>query len=216
MKKATLASVVTAALLSASAMAADVNTLNGPDLANEGIEIYGFDYGGNGCPEGTASALMTPDYSKISMFFDAYSADSTYGNTGRVRKSCNLGISVKVPHGLTVALVGLQYRGYIDNEPGAFTSLQADYFFAGERVGARLRKEWLDEDYPITEDFLVDDSFHIGSIVWSPCGEDAIIRANTSIRAYQGPDEGKAEIQLDTVDVSSKIEYQLQWDSCDM
>ncbi|ABC32377.1 conserved hypothetical protein [Hahella chejuensis KCTC 2396] len=214
MKKGIMAALTAAAFFSGGATADNALLTTQPNLINEDIEIYDFAYGGSGCPSGSASAVMSPDYSKISMFFDQYTADSTTTDSGRVRKSCNLGVAVRVPHGLTVALVALDYRGYVDNAPGAYASLQANYFFAGESVGSRLNKEWIDPENPIVEDFLVEDNFRIGSISWSPCGEDAIIRANTSIKAYKAADGGKAEIQLDTVDASSKIEYQLQWDTC--
>lgn len=216
MKKSILTSFITAAILSTGLTASELTTIpNTPEPDLEDVIIYDFGYGGTGCPTDTVNAVITPDKKTISMFFDQYYADSTMSNTGRDRKSCNLGVAVKVPHGLTVALVELDYRGYVDNSAGARSELNASYFFAGEPAGSRLKEIWYDPDFPITEDFFIEDQFEVGTIVWSPCGEDAIIRANTSLRAFQGPNADPAFVQVDTTDTKVSVQYQLQWKTCD-
>jgi hypothetical protein len=213
MNKKTLCSLIAAACLSGAAHGEIIDFSSG--LLTDDIYIYDFGYGGTGCPSDSVGAVMSPDFKKISMFFDQYIADSTLSNRGRARKSCNLGVAVRVPHGLSVSLVSLDYRGYVDNAPGAYASLQAEYFFAGQSVGGQLKKEWFDPDEEVVEDFVEEDEFELGTIVWSPCGEDAIIRANTSIKAYESAAGEPALIQVDTVDATAEVVYQLQWKTCD-
>lgn len=182
---------------------------------SEEIYIYDMAYGGTGCPAGSVSAVMSANKQQISVFFDEYFADSSEGRRGRARKSCNVGLSVKVPHGLSVALVDLDYRGFVDVPAGGFASLDASYFFAGQTVGRSFHKEWGEADGPVVEDFVHEDAFEVGAIVWSECGTDAILRANTSLRANQPGDlSADTFIQLDTIDISSGMQYQLQWREC--
>jgi hypothetical protein len=82
-----------------------------PDVAIAGdeppdIEIIDADIGGNGCPMGTARAVLSEDKRTLSIIFDEYLAeDSEYA-------SCNIAVSLSVPEGITVALVDVDYRGY--------------------------------------------------------------------------------------------------------
>ena len=214
MKKAILFTVA-ASLASSYSLANESNNELKEILLNENIYIYDVAHGGNGCPDGSVDALLSPDHSTISVFFDQYYADSTESRRGRDRKSCNIGVSVKVPHGLSVALIELDYRGYVDLGAGAYGELSADYFFAGEPTGAELEKQWIDPDAALEEDFYIEDDYHAGSIVWGACGEDAILRTNTSLKAYEGPNEEPAYIQLDTIDTTASVLYQLQWKSCE-
>ncbi|MCP3940963.1 MAG: DUF4360 domain-containing protein [Desulfobacteraceae bacterium] len=177
--------------------------------------IYDFDYGGNGCPENTARAIMTPDHSQISIFFDEYIASSSESSTGRDRKSCSLGVSVHVPQGFSVALIELDYRGYVDVPPSAYASFNAEYFFAGENTGEHFSKVWSDDTKWIDEEFFLTDQFPAAAKVWSACGADTIIRANTSLKAYQSKTTDEhAYAQLDTIDVEANMVYQLQWKTC--
>ncbi|MCP4745223.1 MAG: DUF4360 domain-containing protein [Desulfobacteraceae bacterium] len=194
-----------------------VNGFAGEDRAiDDSIYIYDFAYGGNGCPQGSVDALMTSSYGYISVFFDEFYASSAESSSGRDRKSCNMGLSIHVPQGLTVALVQVDYRGHVDVPPGGYAEFMADYFFAGEITGASFSKEWYDSLKWIEDDFVVSDKFYTGAVVYGECGKDVIMRANTSIKAYEDESTGAdAYAAVDTADIGTSIIYQLKWKSCD-
>src|SRR4051812_18628969 len=89
-----------AALSATSAMADDISL---------GMPAYG----GNGCPQGTASAVLSPDRKSLSILFDQFQAEAgrTTGQTVD-RKSCNLAIPVHIPQGVSIALFKIDYRGF--------------------------------------------------------------------------------------------------------
>lgn len=185
-------------------------------LPVDDIYITDAAYGGTGCPQGTVNYVVSPDRDQISVFFDEYFAVSDADGGTRVRKSCNVGVGLHVPQGLSVALVAMDYRGYVYVPPGAKTQLRTDYFFAGYRTGVQFDHVWQDNLHYLDEDFNLRDQFYAGAIVWSPCGEDVIIRANTSIRAYSNDQHEASEIQVDSLDATAELVYRIQWRNCDV
>ena len=166
---------------------------------------------GNGCPAGTAQAVMTEDGSTISIFFDQYVAQ-TGAARGEERdyKSCNIAVPVHVPQGLSVALLDLDYRGYFNIPVGGKGTLSREYFFAGQR-GDRINPTVFTGDGEIS----VSDRLLAESLIWSRCGADVIVRANTSLLAER-PMNGtqQALVVIDTVDVSSSLQLHLSWKTC--
>ena len=77
-----------------------------------GLRLGTPEYGGTGCPAGSASAVLSPNEDTVSILFDNYVAEAG-GQTGRRfdRKSCAIGIPVQVPQGYSVAVFAVDYRG---------------------------------------------------------------------------------------------------------
>ncbi|MBF0443505.1 MAG: DUF4360 domain-containing protein [Oligoflexales bacterium] len=183
---------------------------------SNGAYIEGVAFGGNGCPQGTVNAIMNEDGSAISVFFDEYMADSSTNRYGMDRKSCNVGVTVHVPQGFSVALLELDYRGYVSVPYGGRAELTAEYFYAGQPVGTKVKEIWGTryKPAPIDTDFSFRDTFVGSTMTWSPCGQSVILRANTSIKANAGYEKARTYIQVDTVDTHAELIYLLQWRSC--
>jgi hypothetical protein len=177
-----------------------------PDVAIAGdeppdIEIIDADIGGNGCPMGTARAVLSEDKRTLSIIFDEYLAeDSEYA-------SCNIAVSLSVPEGITVALVDVDYRGYasVPDYPGRRARFRAEYFFAGDTGPVRQRTfhRGYDSNFMISHD--------ITGVVWAPCGAEVIARANTSIRTWGSG----TFLAVDTADVTTDgVTFYLDWNEC--
>lgn len=197
-------SIVTLALtLAARPAAAEVNQ-GIPD-----IQISGVIYGGNGCPQGTASVILSDDKTKFTILFDEYIAE-TEGTDWNVRKSCNLAVSLSIPAGYSVALLWIDYRGYALIPARGRGVLRAEYFFAGGRGPLYTRNfpRGFDDNYLFTD--------VVRGRIWSPCGEDVIARANTSIQAQKASrySEYDATVMVDSVDLRAGIEFHIDWRYC--
>ena len=98
----------------------------------QGIALGEPTYGGTGCPQGTANAVLSANATALSIFYDAYQAEAG-GPSGRTfdRKSCNLGIPVTVPSGFSVSVLAVDYRGFNGLPAGASSVFRVEYFFAG-------------------------------------------------------------------------------------
>ena len=184
---------------------------NSANAAPEDITLGIPGYGGNGCPAGTVSTVLSPDATSLSLIFDQYEV-SAGGETGRSfdRKSCNVAIPVHVPGGYSVGVLSVDYRGY-NHLPSSRSQsqFQVEYFFAGGR-GPTFRRTFngaLDSDYTITNEIVAE------SMVWSACGADVNLRTNASMR-LNSPTREEASATVDSEDVNAAVVYHLQWRRC--
>ncbi|MEO6394427.1 MAG: DUF4360 domain-containing protein [Devosia sp.] len=178
--------------------------------AQDDISLGDPSTAGTGCPAGTVAASLTEDGKSLSIAFDSFVAEAG-GATNKTfdRKVCNVSIPVHVPQGLSISVLGIDYRGYNNIPAGANTQFNVEYFFAGVR-GPTFQKTFtgvLDDVYTIHNELTAQ------SIVWSKCGADVILRTNPSIRVTTKQNK-QAIATVDSEDVSAAIIYSLQWKSC--
>lgn len=168
-------------------------------------------YGGNGCPAGSASVTLSPDYSALSILFDSYMAEAG-GNSYRTldRKSCNIAIPVHVPQGYSVSLFRIDYRGFASIPQGGRGAFRAEYFWAGIRGPDFL----VSRTEPYSGNFTLTDELEATSVVWSRCGQSITLRVNTSAEIATNQFNDQAMLTIDSADVSSGLIYHLQWKRC--
>ena len=192
----TLVSVL--ALVSSTAAFADTIQLGSPS------------YGGTGCPAGSASVSLSPDNSAISILFDQYVVEAG-GAKAFDRKNCNIAVPVHVPQGYSVSVIAIDYRGFTQLPAGARASLNVNYFLAGQGRGVNSRKSFFG---PTSQDYVTSDRLGIEAIVWSGCGADTILRANTSMLVQSNQRKEQAMATVDSADIRSGLIYHVQWRTC--
>lgn len=185
------------ALVSTSALAADIR-LGNPE------------YGGTGCPAGSASVALSPDQKAISILFDQYVVEAG-GAKAFDRKNCNIAIPVHVPQGYSVAVMAIDYRGFVGLPYGARASLNVNYFLAGQGRGINTSKSFVGST---TQNYLKSDRLGIESVVWSGCGASTILRANTSMMVQSNSRREQAMATVDSADIESGLIYHIQWRQC--
>ncbi len=180
-------------------------------LAQQDIRLGEPAYGGNGCPIGTASVTLSPDQKSLSVLFDQYIAEAG-ASVGKTldRKSCNLAIPVHVPQGLSVSILAVDYRGFNSLPARAQSTFNVEYFFAGQR-GPAFQRTFMG---PLESDYLIRNNLIATAQVWSACGQDVILRTNTSITARTNPSRQDTLATVDSQDVSAALIYSLQWKRC--
>lgn len=183
------------------------DAFGGPD----GIRLGQPSYGGTGCPGGTAAATLSPDATSLSILFDAYQVEAG-GMTGRQtdRKSCNVAIPVTVPQGYSVSIIQIDYRGFNSLPYGAQSRFNVEYFFAGTQGPAFSR----DFFGATNEDFLINNQLRAEAVIWSACGAEPTLRANTSLMVQSNYQGEQALASVDSADVQASVVFQLQWKRC--
>lgn len=171
----------------------------GPAFAAPKVEILGADYGGTGCPAGSASVTVSPDGQEVSILFDKYIAEAP-SSTG-FRKTCNLTIPIKVPSGYQISLFTADYRGYV--APNTRGTLRAEYFFAGQRGPVFSRTLNGEQEYNVRHPLLAE--------TWSRCGDSVNVRANTSMIS-----RGRGIATVDSLDFARRggIIYHVKYRGC--
>lgn len=199
-----LNSLLKAALLSLTLTS--VLSVNAADDISIGMPAYG----GNGCPAGTASAVLSPDAKSLSLIFDQFIVEAGGASRSLERKSCNIAIPVHVPQGFSVSVVNVDYRGYVSLPAQASARLTAEYFLAGS-VGPRFDKMFIGRT---DTDYNFSNRLDINAQVWSPCGADTILRVNAAMLVKTNRYNDQATATVDSADFQTGILYQLQWKRC--
>jgi hypothetical protein len=163
------------------------------------------EYGGTGCPQGSATAALSPNGQAIAVLFDRYAVE-VGGPGGRPvgRASCNLAIPVEVPDGLSVAVFAVDLLGFNLLPEAVNSTVRVEYFFAG---GQGEPRETVFAG-PLQEDFWIRHPMAEEALVWSGCGEDVILRTNSSILLTAAGNE----IGMTTIEAA--VGYRLQWRTC--
>ncbi|MBK1990716.1 DUF4360 domain-containing protein [Sphaerospermopsis aphanizomenoides BCCUSP55] len=185
------------ALLAAATL---LTTSVAPAFANEKVQILGAEYGGNGCPEGSASVNVSPDGQELSILFDQFMA---LGNkSSEARKSCNMSIPIQVPQGFQISVYDADYRGYV--APATIGRLRAEYFFAGQRGPVFSRTFRGEIDYNVRDQLVT-----VGD-VWSRCGDSVNMRVNAAMTA-----SGQGMATVDSFDLAHRgLVYHVKYRKC--
>jgi hypothetical protein len=179
--------------------------------AQDRLRLGQPNYGGTGCPAGTASVTLSDDQQSMSILFDNFVTEAG-GNTGRVmdRKTCGVAIPVHVPQGYSVSIFQVDYRGYNLVPQGGSAQFTAEYFWAGVRgpVSRRTFYGPFDSNYTVTDKLLAT------ALIWSKCGQQVVLRSNPSMVIRTNARRDTAMGTVDSADISSAVVYHLQWKRC--
>lgn len=177
----------------------------------DGLRLGDPGYGGSGCPAGSASATLSPDQTSLSILFDQFAVEAG-GNTQKTvdRKSCNIAIPVHVPQGYSVSLFTVDYRGFNYLPYGARSSLNAEYFFAGQ-AGPRTARSFYGS---LNSNYLFSNQLSTEQLVWSPCGASTNLRINASMMVQTNSSRQQALATVDSADISSGLVFHIQWRRC--
>lgn len=197
-------------LTSSVLLLAATSTASAHNLGAVTIEKVG--YAGNGCPQGSAEVVLANDKKSVSVLFDDYVVEA--GGQGQrtfSRKKCDIAFGLKVPNGMSVALIDADYRGFADLPRRAKATFTRNYFFAGTR-GPRLKKRF---NGGFSDDFTISDKMGVMSRVYSSCGADVILRSKTAATVRTGRGQ-EAMMSVDSADLTSKtiFRYNFSWKKC--
>lgn len=168
-------------------------------------------YGGNGCPQGSASAALSPDRKTLSILFDQYQVEAGR-TTGRTvdRKSCNIAIPVHVPNGYSISLFKVDYRGFNSLPAGGSSKLNVNYFFAGQRGPTYSRAFYGQQN----QNYFLTNNIEAASLIWSPCGTDTNLRINSDLMVQTNGRQEQAFATVDSADIKSGLVYHIQFRRC--
>ena len=194
-------------LLASLSLLAAAGTVASTSAADD-IRLGQPGFGGNGCPQGTASATLSPDQKSLSILFDEYLVEAAPKKIAR--KNCNVAIPVHVPQGLSLSIIEVDYRGYNYLPKRAKSTFSAEYFFAGIK-GPTFKRTWKG---PVDADYKIDNDLGIKARVWSACGADVNLRVNSSMRVHNKNRHEEAMSTVDSADFKAGLVYHLAWKKC--
>lgn len=169
------------------------------------------EYGGTGCPAGTAAVALADDAKSLSILFDSFVVEAG-GTTGKQldRKTCNIAIPVHIPQGYSVSIFQIDYRGFNSLPYGAYSKFNVEYFFAGTR-GPDYERQF---NGRLEEDYLIRNAIAASAVSWSNCGQSVILRANTGMLVRTNTQRQQSIATVDSADVRAGLIFNLQWKRC--
>lgn len=175
------------------------------------VRLGNPEYGGTGCPAGSAAVAISPDAKALSILFDQFVVEAG-GSTGRVmeRKTCNVAVPVHVPQGYSVSIFQIDYRGFNSLPYGAYSRFNVEYFFAGTQ-GPGYEKQF---NGALEDDYLIRNNLVASAIAWSECGQSVILRANTAMLARTNSQRQSTYATVDSADITAGLVFNLQWKRC--
>lgn len=190
-----------------------LSLLTAPVFADwyDDVRLGNPEYGGTGCPAGSAAVALAPDAQSLSILFDQFVVEAGQG-TGRTleRKNCNIAVPVHVPQGYSVSIFQIDYRGFNSLPYGAYSRFNVEYFFAGTQ-GPSYEKQF---NGRLEDEFLIRNSLVASAVVWSACGDSVILRANTGLLVRTNSAQQPTYSSIDSVDVSAGLVFNLRWKRC--
>jgi hypothetical protein len=175
------------------------------------VRLGNPEYGGTGCPAGSAGVVIAPDAKSLSILFDQFEIEAG-GSSGKQleRKTCNIAVPVHIPQGFSVSIFQIDYRGFNSLPYGAYSRFNVEYFFAGT-AGPGYEKQF---NGSLVDDFLIRNALEASAVVWSECGKSVILRANTAMLVRTNDQFQSTYASVDSADVTAGLQFNLQWRRC--
>lgn len=172
---------------------------------------------GTGCKPGTWTAEISPDGKAFTVAFGEYEAMVEPGQAMAI-KDCTLSIGLHSPSGLSFAVSSFHYQGYaLLDSPSMSARQTAKYYFQGNPVPAQENRS--DMRGPFDDSYVFSDRLLTGDFVWSPCGVERNLNAQTRIVLRNNPRKtGSGYLNTTSVDgevrTPLRISFGLDWRRC--
>lgn len=191
---------------------------NADSEAVAGLLMHQPSYSGTGCPNGSATAVLSPDGKTLSVLFDSYVAEAgNHIGIARDAKGCQINIPFSVPAGYAVQVVKMDYRGFTALPAGSRSTFGAGFRFLeinGRTTAARrvLRANVMIG--PRSENFTLTSM--IPRSEFSPCGQNFVLAAESHLNVQSNRAGEQALSTVDSLDaVQTPVKYSLRWIRCE-
>lgn len=185
------------------------------DLPYSEIAINSATFSGLGCPGDKDRYVISADKKVITLLLDSYIAEAGEGTgASNSRVTCNMAISLNIPKGYRAMLINADFRGAVTlPDAGSLAEFKREYFFANGSSPI-LTDRW--DGALEAEDIQIFDRMSSYGGELSKCGEDVILRSNTSLYISVPDNAETSEIAIDSLDFkgSAQLDYRLNYVPC--
>ncbi len=174
-------------------------------------------YSGNGCPQGSATAVMSADGRTLSVLFDSYVVEAgQHVATTRDSKGCQINIPFLVPPGYSVQVVKMDYRGFTSLPAGSRSTFGAGFRFleinGRETNSPRVLRATVMQG-PKSENFILTSEIRGRSS--SPCGQNFVLAAESTLNVQSNRAGEQTLSTVDSLDaIQTPVVYSLRWQHC--
>lgn len=179
-------------------------------------KIKKFEYGGSGCPRGSAKTIVVSNLeSSVGYFqvvFNKYLAERGPGKSaGDSSKSCSLSLSVNHTPGYRFTMKSVEFDGFGDIASGAEGNFTVG--FKIPVVSPEMLKKSVGFPGPWSGDWSDGSSEMVFDHIYSDCSGDTLFVVDTFIR-LRGSRDKISEMGVDVSSGKLKQNIYLDWKKC--
>ena len=180
------------------------------------IQVQSIDYGGDGCPQGTVTTILSPDATTLTVLYDAFTA-RVGGGVGEERRSCNVTLRLKKPRLWSFSVDSVDFRGHIHLDHGVRAEQKVDFSSGPTRIGFNQSfgfQRWVG---PISQNYMLSTVRPLQGpqiLTCLPPRENTKIELKSSIRLAGGGGHRGGMMSVDSADGRLVQTYRLTWVSC--
>ncbi|EAS37206.1 uncharacterized protein CIMG_02560 [Coccidioides immitis RS] len=176
------------------------------------VHIVSVNYGGTGCPQGSARTVISDDRETITVIFDKYvAAIGPNVSLDESRKNCQLNLKLQYPGGYQYSVLGVDYRGYARLDRGIDGLQKSNYYYSGETNDFALSTHFTG---PTEGDYVLHDDSDQGSRNWSPCGSTRALNINSQVRLTSRDKNASGVLTNDSIDADFRQIFHIKWRKC--
>jgi hypothetical protein len=186
--------------------------------APQGAQITNVTMGGGGCSNSTASVILSPDGTELSVLFDNFILNANASNVNqknlRAETSCSVNVDMYIPYGYQMAFTGVDYRGYA-NIPNTAQGYHRLLFQMANTPVTSMREATARGPFDST--YFFSAAQKPGREVWTACGQTNVRLPLTSVLGVAYSIRGHypdAIISLDSQDMSMSNDLHIIWRRC--
>lgn len=156
-------------LLIASLFSISAFSQTPPSVQMEVVQI-----GGSGCPEGGATAILSPDLSTVSVLFDQLGTDVPPSSAPlRARVECTVTLAFKFEGKYRVGITGSDVRGFVAIPQAGRSRINIQHVSNNTRRAGEMGRMSLNRSFigPVQEDLFLQSDLR-GQPIWSWCGTE--------------------------------------------
>lgn len=181
------------------------------------VQIQSLTFAGNGCPAGSARAVLAPDASAITIMYDQFQAEVGAGRQ-MDRKKCDLILKFKKPKLYSFAIESADFRGFVHLERGARATQEVKLESGhGDLAKVNLNlglQSWLG---PVSENYILTAVKPHEGLKYLSClqpTKDGKLRVKSTVTVENGRNGAEGMIAVDSVDGRLVQRYKLRWMNC--
>lgn len=183
------------------------------------IRLQGYSAGGNGCPSGSVSVIMSPDGSEFSVLYDKLTVGVGPGKP-TAYASCEVDISLSKPFMMGFRIESADFRGFVSLAPGVVaeqrvklsSGLVKEIRNATADFGAQRWYGPTQENYILS---TVHPTSQLDVLSCVPLNKKTHIIIKTEIRMQQNRNpNGTGLLAVDSTDGKLIQRYHVRWENC--
>lgn len=190
-------------------------SLSALSYANDGAIIEAVKFSGNGCQEGEAMAVLSPDQQVLSLLFDNYIVEAGGdSNARRGYKECMVQMKMSVPENTQVVIERIDYRGYAMLPEVGRMNFSSSYFIEIPSLNFKTKTFTKKHNLvgELEEDLFFDQKIK-NKLFKSKCGHDFNLNFESELMAMTNSQNDEVYIAMDSIDTG--IDFHITYEPCE-